>query len=543
MASIFSKIPGLKKLFNARESTQPLQLHVPELPPNTPDGVDPYQARWDTLRELLNDLSTIEPQQTKPFTRILFFSTMDVWTDASLATAVALAGYGCEIDFVWHPMPHDHENMSELERIQLTRSVPGFEHPQFHFYNLLQIVVDPPIKAMIEIAKKVSWIDTQYLCLREAIDPQNAEKDRQVYEFRMRRNLETITALAKVIQHTKYDRVVTPNGIVLDFGAAYQTAKLFGLDCSTIELHDRKYHIHASQNEPVLSQDNAAAWKADEPHIASKQRHERVDQFLQSRTSGNWAEYFWRCQSAPMEAAGPLLTQLQLNAEQPIGVLCANVANDSVVLGRNRTFQSMADWIRQTIDFFADHPEWQLIIRAHPAEQVQITEESVEWITSDHCPGGLPTNVRVVKPADPINTYSLIGLSHIAMVYNSTVGLEMTTYGLPVIVVGQSHYGLKGFTLDPETPDVYRQVVKECMSKPRTLLTSRQKDLARCYLDMYFNVLPFPFPWIIGDIHFNDWPISRVLAEEGRNKFQMTFDFLAGREVHYAERLRHSIRA
>ena len=62
----------------------------------------------------------------------------------------------------------------------------------------------------------------------------------------------------------------------------------------------------------------------------------------------------------------------------------------------------------------------------------------------------LPDHIHIVQAHDPINTYDLITVSDLGLVYTTPVGMEMAMSGVPAIVSGATHYRGKGFTLDPE---------------------------------------------------------------------------------------------
>lgn len=511
------------------------------LPTATPavQRPDPWRDRWVLYEAMLRDLdAALGPRPPAPTRRLLFFSTMPWWTDFSLATAVVLAGRGCHVDFAWTPYPDvDDRPATDDEWAALVASGPAVHHPRLRVVNLLQVTEGEPTPEQRREAEQAAFIDAQYVTGREEIDLSAGSRARAVYEFRLARNLRTMTALASLVEGGSYDRMVTPNGWVLEFGAAYRLARLVGLPCSTLEVHDRKYRIHAGQTLPVLFQDTDVAWRADAPHAYTADRDERVRRILSGRAGGDWAEYVLKCQSVPPVPAEELMGQLQLEPAKKVAILCANVAHDSVVLGRNRTFTSMGDWVRRTIDLFARHPDWQLVVRAHPAELVMPPDESAESIVRRHCPGGLPTNVRLVLPGDPVNTYALMSLAHVGLVYNSTAGLEMACNGLPVVAAGLAHYGGKGFTADPDTPAEYAAAVAAALAGPPRM-SQRQTELARCYLDLYFNALPFPYPWVVGNLDdFRTWPVRRVLCAEGDVQFGRTFDFLAGSSVPITDRV------
>ena len=511
---------------------------VPPVPVLEPP-VDPWRERWAQLETMLRDLdAALGPNPPVPTRRVLFFSTMPAWTDLSLITAVVLAGRGCHVDFAWTPYPDIEDRpIAANEWARLTASGPGAAHPRFRVINLLRVqpaVATPEMRAEAEAS---AYTDAQYVTRREEIDLAPGTPARAAFEFRLARNLATMTALAALAAEHRYDGMITPSGWVLEFGAAYRLARLVGLPCATLEIHDRRNFIHAGQTVPVLCQDNAAAWRADEPHEYSSKRDLRVQHILSGRKSGDWAEYIIRCQTTRPAPVEELLQQFGLDPEKRVALLCANVAHDSVVLGRSDVFTSHSDWIRRTIDLFARRADWQLLIRAHPAERLMEPDESVESAVREHCAGPLPPNVRLILPDNPVNTYALMSMAHIGLVHSSTAGLEMAASGLPVVVAGMAHYAGKGFTGDPRTPDEYTTIVEEFMSGPART-APRVIELARCYLDLYFNALPFPFPWVIGQPDdLLTWPVGRVLSPEGEARFGRTFDFLAGLSVPIDSRL------
>ena len=142
----------------------------------------------------------------------------------------------------------------------------------------------------------------------------------------------------------------------------------------------------------------------------------------------------------------------------------------------------------------------------------------------------LPDNVRVVEPAAPINTYGLMRLCDLGLVYTTTTGLEMAARGIPVIVAGKVHYSGRGFTTDPQSAAEYFAALEHGTSKLGRL-ARRAMELALCYADVYFNKLPKPFPWWrAGDIaaDMDSWPVDRILSGDCREAFVQTLDYLGG---------------
>jgi hypothetical protein len=107
-----------------------------------------------------------------------------------------------------------------------------------------------------------------------------------------------------------------------------------------------------------------------------------------------------------------------------------------------------------------------------------------DWITETFRP--LPSNVRVVPPNRPINSYALMDLAQVGLVYASTVGLELAVRGVPVLVAGTAHYGAKGFTYEPQQRGDYKRLLARLMSGERTIPPDQLRELAERYAHLFF---------------------------------------------------------
>jgi len=218
--------------------------------------------------------------------------------------------------------------------------------------------------------------------------------------------------------------------------------------------------------------------------------------------------------------------------DSPIVMLATNVLGDSLTLGRDLFSTSMADWILRTIRFFADHIQAQLVIRVHPGERF-MTGPSMVDIVKKAFPQ-LPENVRLVGPMDKVNTYDLMELVSLGLVYTTTTGLEMVMNRIPVVVAGETHYRGRGFTLDPASWEEYFALLEKIPGESIPFrLTDEQVELAWRYAYHYFFTYPLPFPWhLVGfSKDIERWPMDRVLGPEGQAEFGQTFRYLAGEPI------------
>ena len=144
----------------------------------------------------------------------------------------------------------------------------------------------------------------------------------------------------------------------------------------------------------------------------------------------------------------------------------------------------------------------------------------------------IPENIHLIGPMEKINTYDLMEIASLGLVYTTTTGLEMAMNGIPVIVCGQTHYRNRGFTLDPSNWDEYYPLIENAL-KGKARLTDAQIETAWEYGYRFFFEYPMTFPWRL--MHF--WkdmevsPMSHVLSDEGQKEWGKTFAYLAGEEI------------
>jgi hypothetical protein len=507
-------------------------LHCMVGPDRMPLGSNPPRfAKW---LDALNRLGV--PADSRPSRRVLFVSAMAHWVDYCLPVAIALAGRGYAVDYAWLPYRrmevHDvNAAVHPAPAPFLRRLLPSVAvHPRLRLINLRHVQPVRLTPQTHRLAEEAGAYDTQYLLRRECIDFQRELPALELAAFRAARNLDCARRLQRLLRGERYDSVLVPNGAVFEFAMAYQLARQAGLDCVTFDFGERKETLIASRNRLTVHQYTDDLWQADEPHDLTAEREARVTDLLLRRELPNWDErgYTWHGQLASIRPDAELYAKLGLSAEKPSALLCTNVAHDTAVLGRTRAFGSMAEWIRQTVAWFASRPDWQLVIRCHPVEAHQPSGEPVPEMLAQ-CYAALPATIRVARPEDPVNTYGLLRLSRLGLVYTTTTGLEMAARGLPVIVAGEVHYAGKGFTTDPASPAEYTAAL-ERLTRGGVRLTPRQVELARCYADIYFERLPKPFPWNIDsrDADMKEWPLERILTGDCPARFLETLDYLAG---------------
>jgi hypothetical protein len=215
--------------------------------------------------------------------------------------------------------------------------------------------------------------------------------------------------------------------------------------------------------------------------------------------------------------------------ERPVVLLATNVLGDSLTLGRNLICPSMSDWISRTVQYFAMRKDVQLVIRIHPGEQLTHGPSMLTVIQASL--PELPDHIHVIRPDEKVNTYDIMELTSLGLVYTTTTGLEMALQGIPVIVAGETHYRKARFCQAPNTWREYIDMLETSLADlSARRLSTEQIELAWNYAYRFFFEFPQPFPWRL--LHFWDdykvWPLNRLLDAEGQELFGKTLSHLAG---------------
>ena len=148
----------------------------------------------------------------------------------------------------------------------------------------------------------------------------------------------------------------------------------------------------------------------------------------------------------------------------------------------------------------------------------------------------IPDHIHLILPKEKINTYDILDITDLGLVYTTTVGLEMAMRGIPVVVAGETHYRNRGFTYDPDTWDSYFSTLNALLEDlEKAWLSQDQIELAWRYAYLFFFEFPKPFPWHLLDLRqdIKSRPVGFVLGPEGQKRYSRTFDYLTGTPVEW----------
>ena len=195
-----------------------------------------------------------------------------------------------------------------------------------------------------------------------------------------------------------------------------------------------------------------------------------------------------------------------------------NVPWDASLRYANKGFNGVHEWILDTIEMFKEKPNYQLLIKIHPSElRVMKSENTVLDFIKNHY-DSLPDNIKIIPPDTKISPYDLFQHIDIGIVYNGTIGMELSINDVPVVVAGRTHYGEKGFTFDVSTKKEYKDVLFGNIMT----LDEDKKKLAKAYSYFYLikSFVPYDYVSMNPEKLKYGWNIKSLDEfSEGKNKY------------------------
>jgi hypothetical protein len=460
---------------------------------------------------------------------VFIFATLHYWIEHAALLGTALAAQGHRVSLGYLPYA---EWQTPINRFDLRRQnvyAGKVLEPAASLLNPVSLLnlrasykdLPDPLQAAVN---QVTLYDTQYTLQVEDVDPNG-----DIYRLRHERNMEAARLGLTWMQTNRPDVVIVPNGTIQELGVIYRTARHLKIPTVTYEFGDQRQRMWVARNAEVMRQETDALWKArqDTP-LTDAQMNRLRSLFIARQRAALWENFARMWQDTPAQGGEKARADLGLD-QRPVVLLATNVLGDSLTLGRQIFSKTMAEWITRTVQYFAGRPDVQLVIRVHPGE-VLTHGQSMSNVVRQVLPR-LPAHIRLIGPKDKLNTYDLIDVADLGLVYTTTVGLEMAMTGLPVIVSGQTHYRGRGFTLDAENWVAYFKLLGLALENPRSFRLNRgQVEHAWNYAYRFFFDFPRPFPWHLVRLweDYRARPLKTVLGEEEQALYQPTFRYLVG---------------
>ncbi|MEX1248200.1 MAG: hypothetical protein WEA61_06920 [Anaerolineales bacterium] len=312
--------------------------------------------------------------------------------------------------------------------------------------------------------------------------------------------------------------VVLFNGIMYPEATARWLAKKRGIHAITHEVGLRPFTAFFTEGQ-------ATAYPMEIParFQLTPDQDRQLDDYLGQRFQGRFSMagiQFWPHMQELDEGFSAKAAQFK-----KIVPIFTNVIFDTSQVHANSLFSHMFAWLGEVLKLIKAHPETLFFIRAHPDEMRPGTRkqsrDSVQQWVQDNGVDKLP-NVVFVDSGQYLSSYTLIQRSHFVMVYNSSIGLEASIMGKPVLCAGAARYTQYPTVFYPgSVPKYLRQaetfLAASAVEQPAAFVVEARRVL---FFQLFRTALPFgdflaPHSRM-GYVHLEEFPVEALLPENSQ---------------------------
>jgi len=298
--------------------------------------------------------------------------------------------------------------------------------------------------------------------------------------------VELMNAYNKIFDFFKPDVVFSNVPFYYKWGVVFHIAKRKNIPFYSAKMAEKKNAFMFSRNSDRIF-DCTPAWSSFKKiSISSGKLESKVNEIISKRNSRNFSHF----SPYPLPGSAPKeLDELmkRISGKKTI-FFPVNVFFDAVTLASTPVFNNLVEMVEEVLQFFSKHKEFQLIIKAHPAEELFDKDDVHGYgkyilrnfiLERQHL---VSDNIIFLDYDCPISTHDIIPIIDLGIAYVSSAVMEMSLGGKPVIAVMDCHYSSKGFTYDPKNKKDFFDLILKLLHIPESsFVVKRRVELARRY--------------------------------------------------------------
>ena len=328
----------------------------------------------------------------------------------------------------------------------------------------------------------------------------------RIYRDFLKASVRQINSFSRFLDEHKPDRVFMLNGLFAAERIMLEVARSKNIHVITYELGYSPQTFFLWHNKPINMCCNDF-WDEFKEKKLSKIQNKQLDQYIEERYNGGGMiiNYFPTMQTDISEIA----EKYHIDFSKKTFLLFPNLTWDSTLYNIDLFFKSHSNWIIETIDYFINNSNDQLIIRCHPSESIldNADRDKVQDIINRNFTS-LPKNIIVIPSDSGASSYLLMNNSICGLFYGSTTAIEMGVKGTPTVIAGNIFYRKLGVSIDPNEKAEYFSIINKIASGTYDFNKEEFKEIWRryAYYAIFRSGIPIDFlnyPNVFSDPYFN----------------------------------------
>jgi hypothetical protein len=290
-----------------------------------------------------------------------------------------------------------------------------------------------------------------------------------------------------LLKQTNPQAVVLFNGQTFPEATVYWLAKTRGVRIITHEVS-----MFPLSGFFTAGQATALPMPIPENFELSSRQNAWLDELMQNRFQGKFSMAGIRF-FPEMKALDDAFLSKAARFKQVVPIF-SNVIFDTTQQHSNALFPDMFTWLERVLEAVKEHPETLFVLRAHPDESRpgKVSRESVAmWV--ERTGAASLSNFIFVAPDELISSYELIRHSKFVLIYNSTIGLESSIMGVPVLCAGSARFTDYGTVYFPDSAEEYLKQLEKFLSANEVKIRPEHINNSRRFFYFHYFIASLRF--------------------------------------------------
>ena len=366
------------------------------------------------------------------------------------------------------------------------KDLPNVFHKGFHIGEFVRVSINHFLKVNLIVLEDKNTI--------------------RIYRDFLKASVRQINSFSRFLDEHKPDRVFMLSGLLAAERIMLEVARSKNIHVITYELGYSPQTFFLWHNKPINMCCNDF-WDEFKGKKLSKIENKQLDQYIEQRYKGGGMiiNYFPKMQTDISKIA----KKYHIDFSKKTFLLFPNLTWDSTLYNIDLFFKSHSNWIIETIEYFINKPNDQLIVRCHPSESIldNANRDKVQDII-DRNFTSLPKNIIIIPSDSGVSSYLLMNNSICGLFYGSTTAIEMGVKGTPTVIAGNIFYRKLGVSIDPNEKSEYFSIINKIATGTYDFNKEEFKEIWRryAYYAIFRSGIPIDFlnyPNVFSDPYFN----------------------------------------
>lgn len=312
-----------------------------------------------------------------------------------------------------------------------------------------------------------------------------------------------------LIAKEKPDNIFISHALFSDFAPVVKVAKKLGIKAvawiSTLENFSFNFFANMTAENTNLLSMKESNWKQLRDKNLTPDEDKAILEYFNQRYADD-SDISLQVFDKAINSEN-LKIKLGFNNNKKTVCLFCHINWDAAVDLNSLYFNTVDEWVIESINHMIKNDKVNWIIRIHPAEIIYGKYCTAYDIIDRHFDvSHLPEHIKIISHTEKINSKNIFEIIDCGITMFGSIGMELPCLGKNVVIAGMPHYASKGFTIDTKSKKEYFNILDNIQSLPE--LSHKQIELAKKYAFSFFVQRGIPLDFLFDKTKNKTWKVN-----------------------------------